>query len=575
MGVSGNFGKVGQCRGAAHAAHTVYAPAGPGRAGFLAQRVRPGLRQGSDLLIDPSMSGWTRYGDWLVREQMTGLWLDVSRMGLDEAFLESMRERMERAFADMQELEAGGIANPDEQRMVGHYWLRAPELAPNEALARAIREDRAACMEFAGRVARGEVCGEGGQAFREVLLIGIGGSALGPQLAADALGQATAPMRMHYFDNTDPDGFDRILDGLRDRLGETLTVVISKSGGTQETRNGMLEAAAAYRAAGLDFARHAAAVTGEGSALDREAVASGWLGRFPMHDWVGGRTSLMSAVGLLPMALQGFDTGALLEGAASMDLHTRSEQADKNAAMLLALAWHHAGEGRGVKDMVILPYKDRLLLLSRYLQQLVMESLGKDRDRDGRETAQGIAVYGNKGSTDQHAFVQQLRDGVDNFFVAFVEVRRARQGESLEVAPGATSGDYLQGFLRGTRRALTERGRKSITLSIPEVDERSLGALIALFERAVGFYASLVNINAYHQPGVQAGKTAAEDFLALLAKVQTELAGNGEEILAADLAQLLAEDTEDVFHALHHLAANGGAQCRLGLHPAEDRFTGS
>ncbi|HUF61643.1 MAG TPA: glucose-6-phosphate isomerase [Verrucomicrobiales bacterium] len=520
------------------------------------------------------MSGWKRYGDWLVREQETGLWLDVSRMGLDEAFLERMEEQVKRAFADMRQLEAGEIANPDEERMVGHYWLRAPELAPNEALARVIREDREACLDFAGRVACGDICGEGGQ-FREVLLIGIGGSALGPQLAADALRRGTSAMETHYFDNTDPDGFDRVLDGLRDRLGETLTVVISKSGGTEETRNGMLEAAAAYRAAGLDFARHAAAVTGEGSALDREAEGNGWLARFRMHDWVGGRTSVTSVVGLLPMALQGIDTGAFLEGAASMDRHTRSEDPRANAAMLMALAWHQAGEGRGAKDMVILPYKDRLLLLSRYLQQLVMESLGKDRDRDGGETAQGITVYGNKGSTDQHAFVQQLCDGVNNFFVTFVEARRARQGNSLEVKPGATSGDYLQGFLRGTRRALTERGRQSVTLSIPEVEERSLGALIALFERAVGFYASLVNINAYHQPGVQAGKTAASSFLTLLGRARAELTGSGQEgILAAELARGLGEDPEDVFHALHHLAANGSARCRLGLHPAEDRFVG-
>ena len=126
--------------------------------------------------------------------------------------------------------------------------------------------------------------------------------------------------------------------------------------------------------------------------------------------------------------------------------------------MLLALMWYYAGNGRGEKDMVILPYKDRLALFSRYLQQLVMESLGKEKDRAGKIVHQGIAVYGNKGSTDQHAYVQQLRDGVPNFFVTFIEVAKDRATSRFEVEEGITSGDYLHGFLRGTRAALYENG---------------------------------------------------------------------------------------------------------------------
>jgi hypothetical protein len=132
--------------------------------------------------------------------------------------------------------------------------------------------------------------------------------------------------------------------------------------------------------------------------------------------------------------------------------------------------------------MVILPYKDRLALMSKYLQQLVMESLGKQHDLHGAVVNQGIAVYGNKGSTDQHAYVQQLRDGVNNFFATFIEVREASAAPPLEVEPGVTPGDYLQGFLRGTRSALHDNGRESVTLSIPRVDAFHLGALIALYE---------------------------------------------------------------------------------------------
>merc|ERR1712023_452234 len=160
--------------------------------------------------------------------------------------------------------------------------------------------------------------------------------------------------------------------------------------------------------------------------------------------------------------------------------------------------------------------------MSKYLQQLVMESLGKELDLDGKQVNQGIAVYGNKGSTDQHAYVQQLRDGLVNFFATFIEVRCTRSSESMKVDElGSTTGDYLQGFLRGTRKALYESGRQSITISLDSLNAFSLGALIALYERAVSFYASLVNVNAYHQPGVEAGKKAARAFLDLLARVRS------------------------------------------------------
>src|SRR5438067_13449138 len=238
-----------------------------------------------------------------------------------------------------------------------------------------------------------------------------------------------------------------------------------------------------------------------------------------MYDWIGGRTSVISAVGLLPIALEGFDIENFLTGAAAMDEHTRAPHVMQNAAMLLALMWYYAGNGKGEKDMVILPYKDRLALFSKYLQQLVMESLGKKEDLDSKVVHQGIAVYGNKGSTDQHAYVQQLRDGVLNFFVTFIEVNKDRRSRPIEIEDGVSSGDYLHGFLRGTRSALYESGRESITMSISRVDAFHTGALIALYERAVGFYGALVNINAYNQTGVEAGKKGATELPQLRPKV--------------------------------------------------------
>jgi len=295
------------------------------------------------------------------------------------------------------------------------------------------------------------------------------------------------------------------------------------------------------------------------------------LQRFPMWDWVGGRTSETSAVGLLPAALQGLDVDRFLAGAAACDELTRKHNFAENPAAQLALVWHCIGEGRGAKDMVILPYKDRLELFSKYLQQLIMESLGKERDLDGKLVNQGIAVYGNKGSTDQHAYVQQLRDGVPNFFVTFIEVRNDRGRGRFEVEPGVTSGDYLQGFLRGTRAALYENGRDSITLSIPEVDAFHVGALIALYERAVGFYGSLVNVNAYHQPGVEAGKKAATRILQLQPKILAQLSASGRT--AEAIAQKIEADPEDVFHVLRHLAANDPSIKTNEAGPGEEEFS--
>lgn len=501
-----------------------------------------------------------RFRAHLFHDPRTGLWLDTSRIQFAEGFWEAMEPRLAAAYEAMAALESGAIANPDEDRRVGHYWLRAPELAPEPALREAITTTLERLLAFTDAVHGARVRPERASRFQNLLVVGIGGSALGPELVAAALTTPADRMRVWFFDNTDPDGFDRTLDALGDGLASTLTVVISKSGGTKETRNGMLEIDAAYRRLGLDLGKHAVAVTGEGSELDRYAESRGFLARFPMWDWVGGRTSELSAVGLLPAALQGLDVAAMLRGARLMDEATRSKETRKNPAALLAASWYAATGGAGKKDMVLLPYKDRLELFSRYAQQLVMESLGKRLDRKGREVHQGLSVYGNKGSTDQHAYVQQLRDGVNNFFVTFLEVLQDRAPERpvVEVEPGVTSGDYLSGFLQGTRRALWESGRESITITLEKLDAQSLGALIALYERAVGFYGELVDINAYHQPGVEAGKKAAQAVIALEEKVVRALGDKAGTALTLEEAARAAgtDDLETVFFILRHLSAN-------------------
>jgi glucose-6-phosphate isomerase len=502
----------------------------------------------------------------------TPVTIDYSRMGLDPAGLARLEPKIQKAFDDMVALEAGAIANPDENRMVGHYWLRDLELIPSNTLRDEVKADDAAMRALIASVVEGRLLSPAGKPFRNLLSIGIGGSALGPQFIADALGRDGGDkLRPYFLDNTDPEGIARILEQLKGQLGETLALVISKSGGTPETRNGMLLAEAAYRRAGLSFGPHAVAITGRGSKLDQYAQQNGWIARLPMYDWVGGRTSVMSSVGLVPMGLQGINFDGVLAGARAMDVATRNRVTRENPAAILAACWYHATNGRGEKDMVVLPYKDRLLLFSRYLQQLVMESLGKELDLDGNRVEQGISVYGNKGSTDQHAYVQQLRDGVNNFFAVFIEVL-SDGGDALEVEPGITSGDYLSGFYLGTRTALSDKGRQNLTITIDAVTPETVGALIALFERAVSFYATMVHINAYHQPGVEAGKKAASVVLSSQAKLVAALAAGGGARTAPELAAAAGVDPEQAFHILRHLAHNGRARME-GRHPSTARFS--
>jgi glucose-6-phosphate isomerase len=492
------------------------------------------------------------FDDRILRHAEIGFILDLADAPEDEP------GAWGAALDAMARLEAGAVANPDEGRQVGHYWLRAPHLAPTP-------EQRAAVEGAWGGLATLRLDG-----FTDVLLVGIGGSALGPQMVAEALAGPDDPARLHFIDNTDPDGIARVLARLDP--ARTLAVVISKSGGTVETRNGMLAVEAWLAGAGRELADHAIAVTGPGSALDQLAHgASGgapWRARLPIWDWVGGRTSLTGPVGLVAMALCGWDWRGLLTGAAEMDALTRLPYAG-NPAARLASAWYAAGGGTGERALVVEPYRDRFLLLGRYLQQLVMESLGKKRDLNGTIVHQGLTVYGNKGSTDQHAFIQQVRDGRDDAFVHFVET--TSHGPPTPADGGHDASDHLLGFQLGTRAALREAGRPSVSIRVPDPSARSLGMLVALFERAVGLYAERVGINAYHQPGVEAGKRGAKATLAALERLVAALGDRPEPAGTLAVAAGCAPDL--AWRVLTHLAATGRARLTPGARPGADRFS--
>ena len=507
-----------------------------------------------DFSIDSPSSQWERFCELLWFDQELGIWLDISRMDINSNDLDSFKPKFDEAFEKLNELESGSIANLDENRKVGHYWLRNSDIAPTAQIANNIESEVESISKFGKNILEANIKPSKCEKFTDVFWIGIGGSSLGPLLIRESLKRFNEGLTIHFLDNVDPIGISDKLKSIESRLNSTLFVVVSKSGGTPEPNIGMEQARAMLEQHQGNWASQAIAITMYESQLYNQAIKENWLKIFDLPDWVGGRTSITSAVGLLPASLIGVDIKEFLLGASIMDKLTRNTNYMSNPSSLLAIAWWISGNGTGSRDMVILPYRDRLEVFSRYLQQLIMESLGKKNDRSGNIVNQGLSVFGNKGSTDQHAYVQQLRDGIDNYFATFIEI--LEDSDDIKPIKNKNPGDYLSGFLQGTRAALTEAGKQSVTITMRSFGPIQLGALIALFERTVSLYAELININAYNQPGVEAGKKAASEILVLKEQIIKILSDN-KSLSISDINNLLKGDnSESIYFILRHLCQN-------------------
>lgn len=495
-----------------------------------------------------------RSADYTFTDGNSGFSINFAGMKFSEDDLSAIIPLFEKALRGIADIEAGKIKNPDENRKVTHFTDRM-EYPASETFA--------AVEKFCASVCSGDK-------FDAVVVNGIGGSALGPQLMQFAINGPywnelprckRNALKIYFLDNTDSSGFADLLEVMEPE--KTLHLVISKSGGTQETKNNMIAMEKFYASRGLDFGKCAVAVTMKDSSLYQHAKENNWLEIFEMAESIGGRTSETAIVGHLPAALTGIDFGKFLAGACDMDAWTRNADFRNNPALFLAAMWYLSGNGKGDRNMVIVPYSDRLVLMSRYLQQLVMESLGKELDLDGNIVNQGLSVFGNKGGTDAHAFIQQLNDGRDDFFATFIEV--LSDAKSLEINDGITMGDYLHGFFEGLSAALRNKGRQTITIRIPQLTVYELGQIIALYERAVAMYAEFININAFHQPGVQAYKLAAKDVLALRSKLLCAINGkSGFTGCSREFAELagVPERAVEVASLLDKSALNDGIVSR-------------
>ncbi len=483
--------------------------------------------------------------------EAAGLYIDLSKQpwsrdGVAAALALARACELEGARA---RLFAGEEVNRSEGRPAMHMALRAPDGADFKALGRPISREveagRAAMRALAEAVRSGEVTGAGGTPLKAVVHIGIGGSDLGPQLVWEALKPLAPQVELRFAANVDPHAIAAALSGLEP--ASTLVVAVSKTFTTQETIANAEAARAWLRAAlGAQADGQLLAVTANPEAAQAFGVSAERI--FEFWDWVGGRYSVWSAVGLSCAIGLGWDAfERLLAGAAAMDRAFVETPLERNAPVLLALSHLFNRNGIGRPARAVIPYAERLRLLPPFLQQLEMESNGKRVGQDGRplERPGAAAVFGQPGSSAQHAFFQSLHQGVDVIpvdFIAIAEAREGPKGDQAKLLANALA--QAEALMTGraeaeVRRELKAKGmdeagidalapqrtfpgdRPSSFILMDALSPERLGALIALYEHKTFVEGVLWGLNSFDQWGVELGK-------AMAGKILPELEGGPE-----------------------------------------------
>lgn len=480
------------------------------------------------------------------RLEACGLFLDYSRHRVVDETLDLLRTLASESgvAAAVERLFGGDSINESENRPALHTALRYQEdgAYPSSTfdVMPEVRATRARMRDFCQRLRTGRVRGLTERPLRTLVTLGIGGSHLGPALACAALeAYADADIDARFVSSLDGASLDGVLRTCVPE--ETLFIVTSKSFATEET---LTNARSARRwlkqRLGEDpaiDARHFVAVTANGDGAEAFGIDPASV--FPLWDWVGGRYSLWSAVGLPAAAFAGMDAfEELLSGAADMDNHFRSAPFDANMPVLLALleVWYR--DMFGAATRAVIPYDHALDLLPRYLQQLEMESNGKCVDRGGRRVGEPTAavVWGANGSDAQHAFFQLLHQGttlIPSEFIVPLESQRPLPGHQVSLLANALAQISVLAMgrnLEETREDMKNlglsdealaaqaphrvlRGNQPVSLLVYEqMDPRTLGALIALYEHKVFVESVIWNINPFDQWGVEYGKTLARSI---------------------------------------------------------------
>lgn len=446
------------------------------------------------------------------------------------------KARIEGAFSFMKSVEAQEVVNVSEGRKVDHFNLRL-----GDELTKSINyfnEIKKAVED----IKSGKTVNENNETYTDVIMNGIGGSYLGPlmilfaKLGYDFNVSDDLPVKIHFLNNTDSDSFYGVISKLD--LSRTILVNISKSGSTAETAGTMEAFNKLVEAAELPIGKHNITVTTPGSPFDKFSQENNFLHIFYMNTETGGRTSVGSAVGMVPAAFGGLDFEQFLKGEAYMDELTRRDTPEDNPALMMALIIDDAIARVGHQNQIVLGYSDSLRETAHYFQQLFMESLGKNKDLDDKNDVEptGLTIFGGVGTGEQHAFMQQVQKGIRDAFCHFISFRKRTHDYANKKA--GSMGRQLLAFVEGTQKALRSNDREYISMVFAQQNEFNMGMIVALHERVVTFLAGMWGINPYDQPGVQDGKLSADGHNALSIDVEAKLfeipsfSGNAEDMAA-------------------------------------------
>ena len=467
-----------------------------------------------------------------------GLRLDLSKQMIDQGTLDDLLQLADDSAVatGIAAMFAGETINNTEARPALHTALRMAVAGHDEVPhANVIRETHVAMEKFVTAVHAGERRGFSGKAFTDVVNIGIGGSHLGPQLACDALRyEADRKLNAHFLANVDGGEFERVLQDLNPET--TLFVVASKSFSTVETRLNANSARQWLLAASGNEAsveRHFVAVSANTTRAAEFGINPGDI--FPMWDWVGGRYSMWSAIGLpiaLAYGMRTFDD--LLRGAAAMDVHFAETEAALNLPVLMALTGVWNTNFLGADSYAVVPYDDRLRFLPEYLQQLEMESNGKSTAATGSAVNSATApiTWGGLGTNAQHAFFQLLHQGTRlvplDLIVSLTHPVARQEHHDLLVAncfaqaEGLMTGRKVEADADAHLAAhrSTPGNRPSSMLTVEALTAATLGALIALYEHKTYVQSLIWEINAFDQWGVELGKALATTIMSELTNDQ-------------------------------------------------------
>lgn len=377
-----------------------------------------------------------------------------------------------------------------------------------------------------------EACGGGkpNGKFESMLVLGIGGSALGNIALHSALNSPTYNFlppstrpgpRLFVVDNVDPVLFASVLDACEAQpggLSRTLVNVVSKSGETAETAaQFMILRDRLKKALGDSYANNIVAITDPAKGTMRQICDAEKYATLPVPDGVGGRFSVLSPVGLFSAAMCGIDIDALLNGAADMDRRCSTQNLVDNPAAMLAFLLVELGTRKGKTNHVLMPYSNQLYSIADWYRQLWAESLGKQHDKQGDEAFTGFTPIKALGATDQHSQIQLYREGPNDKVIGLMEVERFSRDVQIPSGLGIDATKYLEGSTlqtllnaekRATEFALLESQRPNYTLRFPQIDAYHVGQFIQLWQVATAYAGLLLNIDAYDQPAVELGKQA-------------------------------------------------------------------